>query len=675
MLVALAEVIAGHNGTFDFPSGQQYPDYVNYVSMRIQLALYGILLIPMAYVTCKSLNMSTNTSTLAALFVLFDNALCVMSKFILLDQPLLFFTALSIMCYAQFGRYRRLAFSTEWWVWLSLTGMSLGFVLSSKWIGLFCVATVGLSTVQHLWEMYGQLKMPVDYYLNHWAARIVCLIFIPLIVYMLTFVIHFQILYKTGSGDGRLSSKFQAGQIGHPLNTQPIEVAHNSTARLRSYLSRSGLLHSHNHTYPSNPLQFQVTTFQGKDFNNKWHLYMSDESASKKKDSNVKIFQDGDLMRLVHKNSSRVLRAVSEVAPLSTDDLMVSTYDNSKDMDLDKSDLWKLEIYKQTSSLKDDILHPLITQFVLRNAKYGCLLRSKARHLPSWGWNQREVSCSKTNKLNDEVFWNVEEHTNVALNNSNMGKYVKSFMLFDIVQLNIEMASSNNALVPDPDKYNQLESTPEMWPFLYRPMRMVGWGDSEVKLYEIGNPILWWLSGFALLAYPLQLLVCSVLSERYKSANKLGKQAETQIANSPILGTPSGFSSSGHIFSLEAGSSAIYKMVNDRNYWLGANLLWSGWAFHYLPFFLMGRVTYLHHYLPALYFAFLFLAFQIDYTLKMFFRPVTSNRTVLVLGVVSMLVFFYFFPFTVGYTKPAKDLKGRVWRSSWNVYQDPFEIF
>ncbi|KAF8797459.1 hypothetical protein BYT27DRAFT_6937850 [Phlegmacium glaucopus] len=28
-----------------------------------------------------------------------------------------------------------------------------------------------------------------------------------------------------------------------------------------------------------------------------------------------------------------------------------------------------------------------------------------------------------------------------------------------------------------------------------------------------------------------------------------------------------------------------------------------GWAFHFVPFLIMGRVTYLHHYLPTLYFS------------------------------------------------------------------------
>jgi dolichyl-phosphate-mannose-protein mannosyltransferase len=38
-----------------------------------------------------------------------------------------------------------------------------------------------------------------------------------------------------------------------------------------------------------------------------------------------------------------------------------------------------------------------------------------------------------------------------------------------------------------------------------------------------------------------------------------------------------------------------------------------GWAFHYFPFFLMARQLFLHHYLPALYFAILALCQMYDF--------------------------------------------------------------
>jgi dolichyl-phosphate-mannose-protein mannosyltransferase len=75
---------------------------------------------------------------------------------------LLFFTALSTMCLTFFrNEQKNDPFSLDWWIWLFLTGVSLGCVLSVKWVGLFAIALVGLYTIESLWDMLGDLKMPV----------------------------------------------------------------------------------------------------------------------------------------------------------------------------------------------------------------------------------------------------------------------------------------------------------------------------------------------------------------------------------------------------------------------------------------------------------------------------------------------------------------------------------
>ncbi|PVZ96561.1 hypothetical protein BB558_005705 [Smittium angustum] len=664
MLVALAEVIAGHNGTFKFDSGATYPSYVNYTFMRAQIAFYGIYLVPLAYITCKSLYVSKRMSILAALFILFDNALCVISKFILLDQPLLFFTSLSIMCFAQFNRYRRFAFSDGWWIWLTLTGMSLGFVVSSKWIGLFCVATIGLATIEHLWEMFGQLRMPTDIYLNHWAARIICLIFTPLVIYFITFYIHFSILSRDGDGSAVMTSKYQAKLIGHPMNIQPLDLAHNSTGKLRSLYPSSGLLHSHNHTFQSST-EFQATTFQGKDFNNDWNILLNAD-LSKNVHDDKKKFVDGDVIQFIHKNSSRVLRAVYADAPITKKDYMVSTYPKSPGENLGNADMWIINVYDQKRSFKDKGIHPLTTKFTLKNMNLGCYLKAGTKKLPKWGWFQNELTCVKYSgkKMGKELLWQVEQHKNPNLEDSDMSKYISTFFLFDFVQLNVAMGRSNNALVPDPDKYSQLESSPEMWPFLYKPMRMVGWDDKDIKYYEIGNPILWWFSSLACFLFPIQYIILTAVGKRNQSMKK----------GTIPSATYSSYQNHLQKIEIRGNQKEYFTESAMKQYWIGAKLLWSGWFFHYAPFFLMGRVTYLHHYLPALYFALLFLAHQLDYLFRYSFSQKTQNRLFIFIAVISGLVFWYFFPFTVGYGKPAKDLAGRVWRKYWNVYEDVFVI-
>lgn len=80
---------------------------------------------------------------------------------------LLFFTALVVLCHVTFRNHQvdpDARFSTEWWVWLSMTGVSLGCVLSVKWVGLFAIALVGIYTIQELWEMLGDLEMPLVFF-------------------------------------------------------------------------------------------------------------------------------------------------------------------------------------------------------------------------------------------------------------------------------------------------------------------------------------------------------------------------------------------------------------------------------------------------------------------------------------------------------------------------------
>lgn len=53
------------------------------------------------------------------------------------------------------------------------------------------------------------------------------------------------------------------------------------------------------------------------------------------------------------------------------------------------------------------------------------------------------------------------------------------------------MWTSNNALVPDPDKFDVLASAPFDWPLQRLGLRMCGWGDSQIKYYLIGTPLIW----------------------------------------------------------------------------------------------------------------------------------------------------------------------------------------
>jgi dolichyl-phosphate-mannose-protein mannosyltransferase len=179
MLVGLSGYLAGYNGSFEFKSGEVYPEELNYVFMRIFNAVFGILCVPLVFYTARTLKFSNQAVYLVTLMVLcgmpivtkltLENSYATISRFILLDSMLLFFTATTMFSLVKFHSYRKQEFSPWWWIWCATTGISIGcvcryvlyvFLRSVKWVGMFGLAVVGLYTVEDLWHKFGDLSIP-----------------------------------------------------------------------------------------------------------------------------------------------------------------------------------------------------------------------------------------------------------------------------------------------------------------------------------------------------------------------------------------------------------------------------------------------------------------------------------------------------------------------------------
>ena len=160
-----------------------------------------------------------------------ENSIVTQSRLILLDSPLIFFTAFTTLAWTNFHNQRKYPFSDDWYIWLFLTGLGLGLAGSVKWVGLFIIATVGTSTINQLWILWGDLRVTTRVWMNHFAARAVCLIAVPLVVYMFMFEIHFLLLGSSGDGDGFMSAPFQM-TLGHSLQDSPLGMSSNSSPQL-----------------------------------------------------------------------------------------------------------------------------------------------------------------------------------------------------------------------------------------------------------------------------------------------------------------------------------------------------------------------------------------------------------------------------------------------------------
>ena len=83
----------------------------------------------------------------------------------------------------------------------------------------------------------------------------------------------------------------------------------------------------------------------------------------------------------------------------------------------------------------------------------------------------------------------------------------------------------------------------------------------------------------------------------------------------------------------------------------------------------MGRVMYLHHYFPALYFSILMVPFLLDH----FTTHSTAKRRQIVFTIAFTLIiltFIYFSPIAFGMRGPADSYSGRQWLKSWKLTEE-----
>ncbi|KAI0035055.1 glycosyltransferase family 39 protein [Vararia minispora EC-137] len=631
MIVAFVGLLSGYDGGFEFKSGEKYPPEVPYVAMRVLMAMFGVLMVPLAWYTSVELGLSWRACHLVALMVLLDVAWLCISRFILLDSMLLFFTFTTVFGLTKFHNQQWRSFSFDWWFWLAFTGFNIGCVSSVKLVGLFVTALVGLYTIEDLWEKFGDLRMSVRTQLWHWGARVACLIVLPILVYMASFKLHFMILSHSGPGDAQMSSLFQANLIGIDFSNNPLEVAYGSKLTLKNMGWGGGLLHSHVQTYPVGSEQQQVTCYHYKDINNDWVITPRWDEPPVDLHGPIRYLQHNDVIRLVHPATGRNLHSHNVPAPLSKLNNEVSCYGNATIGDF--NDYWVVEVVDDINRGKHvDRIHSLTTRLRFRHQALGCYLKANTKGLPEWGFKQIEVSCDKTNDPRDMYsYWNVESHWNDRLPPGEMKLYRSPF-LRDFWHLNVAMMTSNNALIPDPDKEDILASKPLEWPFMHTGLRMCGWGDNNTKYYLLGTPVVWWGSTISLFVGVGALVVY------------LMRQQRRYVDMEP--------------------------REWDQFLYVG-KIAFLGWFLHFAPFLIMGRVTYVHHYLPTLYFAVLMLGHLLDH---FFFRPNrwTDRTKNAVFGACALTVigtFWWFRGVAWGIDGPINDHWGLLWRKSWNIYE------
>ena len=623
MLIGLAGVLTGYDGSFPFSKpGDDYGDTA-YVGMRVFCALLGSLLVPLAYQVVWLLTNSIPASLFAAALIIFDTGTLTLSRHILLDPILMFFILLSVYTCLKFLSFRSQAFSAVWWLWMCACGVSLAGALGVKFVGLFIILLVGYTTAVDLWNLLADLSVSIFLLFIHVTARIAGLIVVPLLTYCLFFAIHFKVLNHSGNGDGFFSTGFQSQLQGNKLYnvSMPQYIAYGSVITLKQRRTGGAYLHSHVHLYPEEhpPKQQQVTTYSHKDENNKWLVKPANREV---KDSEVVYVKSGDVIILEHVATKRNLHSHKEPAPVSKHQYQVSGY--GQDGIGDANDYWLIEIEGQDIGEKIETVR---SKLRIIHYHVRCALYSHDKKLPKWGWEQLEATCHK-NPKEPNALWSLEEVIDPRLPNVSFEVYSSSFFE-KFVESHAVMTQGNSGLKP---KEGEITSRPWQWPIDYRGQVFSGLNH---RIYLLGNPIIFW---FLLGMKFVFLFIWATYKIRCKR-------------NLPM--------------------KQDLKLYCERTFKVCWWLL-MGWAIHYAPFWAMARVLYFHHYFPAFLFSAMFGGVMIDFLITLlcvcmpdgFAIKVFNWCVLLVLGSI-MFSFYLFYPLAYGMSGPMSSELGMMHRVKW----------
>ncbi|CAI8034049.1 Protein O-mannosyl-transferase 2 [Geodia barretti] len=612
--------------------------------MRVVCALMGLLLVPLCYLTVWELVKSTTAAFITGMMLVCETGTLVLSQYILLDPPLLFFIMAATYCTARFINCRDEPFDLEWWYWLTLSGMFIGCSFSVKWVGLFIIALVGLTTVKDLWDLMGDLRLSVAQIQKHFLARAVCLIIWPILLYFSVFCFHFLVLSHSGNGDGFFSSEFQSTLVGNDLYDQkvPEYVAYGSVITLKNRRGGGGLLHSHTHLYPEDLGEYQqqqITAYTHKDDNNKWLVKKTNSHAplpgANSSIEDVEFIRNGDQIVLEHVMTKRNLHAHHQKAPMTPTHYQVTGYGENGVGDA--NDIWVVEILGSSGSGNHgDQVRTVTSVLKLRHLNLGCYLHSHSTQLPKWGWEQLEVTCNPQASDRNNL-WNVEGNVHDLLPHVSF-EFYKPSIFSKFLESHLVMAESNNNMKP---KEGEITSKPWHWPINLQGQVFSG-GDHRV--YLLGNPIIFWGCGLLKILFVVVVMLKLFARQRgYLQRMRNEIQAELDV-----------FTSNG-----------LWLLV--------------GWALHYLPFYLMGRVLYFHHYFPALMFSIMLAGVTIEYSIRLLtallhpaLKPLFYHTSVAVVLFITVVSFLFFMPLAYGMSGPKSDnpessMYGLKWLPDWDI--------
>ncbi|ORY38992.1 PMT-domain-containing protein [Rhizoclosmatium globosum] len=677
LLLGGVAALAGYDGhyLFDEINDDYVTHNVPWVSMRLFPALCGALIPPFCFLTLKEIGVSWVAAIFGAFMLIFDNALITQSRLILLDSMLLLFGVTSIYAWVRFYKERANPFSVSWWLWMSMTGISLALTLGIKMVGLFTIAVVGIAVLFDLWKLLDiDRGLSMEQFYKHFAARALCLIVLPVSLYLSFFYVHFALLPYSGPGDAFMSPKFQATLVGSELIAKSVAVPYSSLVTLKSK-NQGVLLHSHEARYPlryenghvSSEGQ-QVTGYLHPDGNNVWEIIPVDPSQypaalpyapdATEKERGLRYLRNHDLIQLKHAATNSYLLTHDVASPLTNTNMEITTVKQDVADTRYVETLWKVVT---TDGVPGDRIKSMRSHLKLVNVKHNVAINPNEK-LPEWGFGQIEINGEKNVEAKNIIWYFEDVNHDTIVNGTdiyepqvpNVKKAASMPFLQKFFELQNLMFVHNAALTTS----HPYSSTPGTWPFVVRGVSFWETKEGLRQIYLLGNPFIWWFSIGCVAMFMGIWIVDRIVLRR-------------QI---DLFGP------------------------NVRRWFDNAiGFLFLAWLLHWIPFFLMGRMLFLHHYLPSFIFSTMLAAALMDFMFRIVnekdpIRLVGGNKAVAAtvpyfvyfksspygnLLFVTVLVgltgaflwaFGYFSPLSYGYGLPdVEAIRARKWFKSWDL--------
>ena len=204
LLISGMGYLAGFQPGFSFAEiGQKFPDNI-YLWLRLLPTLAGVLLPLVIFFLVLRLGLSRIAAFTAAMLVVFENALLVQSRFILLDSFLLLFGFSALLAYFKYAQENKI-------LYLFLSGALAALSFSVKWTGatFLAIALILFFANKSTWKLSFQV-----------IRGLCALVLVPLAIYFSIFAIHLGLLTKSGPGDAFMSLGFQKTLAGSTVNAE-----------------------------------------------------------------------------------------------------------------------------------------------------------------------------------------------------------------------------------------------------------------------------------------------------------------------------------------------------------------------------------------------------------------------------------------------------------------------